>query len=217
MVMQALVLASGSQYRAGLLSRLGIEFKVISPDVDESAQPGELPADLAVRLAAKKAEAVRTRLVSSPDSPSEALQSGSQPSEPCENLQAIIVASDQVVSTGSTLLGKPLDSANACRQLARMSGQNVTFYTSLHLLDVHSQKCFTALDVTRATLRKLDADSIARYVERDQPLQCAGSFKVESLGISLFESISSEDPTALVGLPMIELCRGLSQFGLQIP
>ena len=217
MVMQALVLASGSQYRAGMLSRLGIEFQVISPDVDESAQAGELPADLAVRLAAKKAEAVRTTLVGSPGSPFEALQSRSLPSEPCENLQAIIIASDQVVSTGSTLLGKPLNFANACRQLARMSGQTVTFYTSLHLLDVHSQKCFTALDVTRATLRKLDADTIARYVERDQPLQCAGSFKVESLGISLFESISSEDPTALVGLPMIELCRGLSQFGLQIP
>ena len=122
-----------------------------------------------------------------------------------------------MASTGDTLLGKPLHAGNACRQLASMSGQTVIFHTSLHLLDVQTRKCYTALDVTRATLRKLDDSSIARYVERDQPLQCAGSFKVESLGISLFESVTSEDPTALIGLPMIELCRGLRQFGLCIP
>ena len=220
--MQALVLASGSQYRAELLTRLGIEFQVISPDIDESARTDEPPAELAVRLAAEKAEAARNRLLSLPASgsgslPSGALPSGASPSAAMQNPHAIIIASDQVASTRNTLLGKPLHAENACRQLASMSGQTVTFYTALHLLDVQSHTCFTALDTTLATLRKLDASTIARYVERDQPLHCAGSFKVESLGISLFESVASEDPTALVGLPMIELCRGLRQFGLQIP
>ena len=220
--MQALVLASGSQYRAELLTRLGIEFQVISPDIDESARTDEPPAELAVRLAAEKAEAARNRLLSllasgSGSLPSDALPSGALPSAAMPNPHAIIIASDQVASTRNTLLGKPLHAENACRQLASMSGQTVTFYTALHLLDVQSHTCFTALDTTLATLRKLDASTIARYVERDQPLHCAGSFKVESLGISLFESVASEDPTALVGLPMIELCRGLRQFGLQIP
>ena len=215
--MQALVLASGSQYRAELLTRLGIEFQVISPDVDESAHSGEMPAELAVRLAANKAEAARSRLLSLGDSQTGLSPSGAMPSGVLQNSHAIIIASDQVASTGNTLLGKPLHAENACRQLAGMSGRTVTFHTSLHLLHVQSHNCYTALDVTRATLRKLDTLTIARYVERDQPLQCAGSFKVESLGISLFESVISEDPTALVGLPMIELCRGLRQFGLQIP
>ena len=222
--MQALVLASGSQYRAGLLARLGIEFQVISPDIDESARTDEPPAQLAVRLAAEKAEAARNTLLSLSASGSDSLPStGSitirthSPSAALQNPHAIIIASDQVASTRNTLLGKPLHVENACRQLASMSGQTVTFYTSLHLLDVQTNTRYTALDTTHATLRKLDASTIARYVERDQPLHCAGSFKVESLGISLFESVASEDPTALVGLPMIELCRGLRQFGLQIP
>ena len=225
--MQALVLASGSQYRAELLARLGIEFQVISPDIDESARTDEPPAQLAVRLAAEKAEAAQIRLLSlrasrSGSLPStvllsDALPSSASPSAAKQNPPAIIIASDQVASTRNTLLGKPLHAENACRQLASMSGQTVTFYTALHLLDVQTHTCYTALDTTLATLRKLDASTIARYVERDQPLHCAGSFKVESLGISLFESVASEDPTALVGLPMIELCRGLRQFGLQIP
>lgn len=205
--MQALVLASGSQYRAGLLARLGVEFQTISPDINESAHAGEFPAELAKRLASEKAHAVMNELHSGSNSDSQAETHG----------QTIIIASDQVASSGDTLLGKPMTIRNACQQLASMSGRTISFYTSLHLLDLKSLDHYTAQDVTCATLRELDADTIARYVEQDQPLDCAGSFKVESLGISLFESVSSDDPTALVGLPMIELCRGLRQFGVQIP
>ena len=115
------------------------------------------------------------------------------------------------------LIGKPLSHEKAAQQLSAMSGQSVTFYTSLHLLDWPSGSTYTALDITRATLRMLDAQSIERYLKTDKPLDCAGSFKVESLGISLFDSISSQDPTALIGLPMIELCRGLRHLGWNVP
>ena len=205
--MQALVLASGSQYRAGLLARLGVEFQTISPDINESAHASEFPAELAKRLASEKAHAVMNELLSRSNSDSHAETHG----------QTIIIASDQVASYGDTLLGKPMTNRKACQQLASMSGRTIRFYTSLHLLDLKSLDRYVAQDVTCATLRELDAETIARYVERDQPLDCAGSFKVESLGISLFKSVSSDDPTALVGLPMIELCHGLRQFGVQIP
>lgn len=205
--MQALVLASGSQYRAELLTRLGIPFQTISPDIDESVRVEELPASLAQRLAQEKAIAAQHRWLQPRDTASSA--SG--------GTTALIIASDQVASVDKTRLSKPMDVDTAHRQLASMSGRTVSFHTALHLLDVTSQQCYQALDITHATLRELDSQTIARYVERDQPLDCAGSFKVESLGISLFESVRSEDPTALIGLPMIELCRGLRQFGLQVP
>ncbi|MFK7857827.1 MAG: nucleoside triphosphate pyrophosphatase [Granulosicoccus sp.] len=193
--MQAVVLASGSQYRAQLLTRLGIDFNVLSPDIDESALAGEPPAILSTRLACEKAHAA-SRLI---------------------DQACLIIASDQVVSNGHVTLGKPGTPDRARAQLASMSGQSVEFFTSLYILETSSGRHFTALDTTRATLRMLDEQSIARYVEADNPLDCAGSFKVETLGICLFESIESQDPTALIGLPLIKTCEGLRHFGLPLP
>jgi len=165
--MQGLVLASSSQYRAELLSRLGITFDTISPDIDESAHPGEPPDVLAKRLAQTKALAAV-----------QLLERRGQKLQSRHPGPTLVIASD---------------------------------------LDLQSGTHFSALDITRAKLRSLDSATIRRYVEYDKPLDCAGSFKVESLGISLFESIDSVDPTALIGLPMIELCKGLRQFGWQLP
>ncbi len=216
--MQVLVLASSSQYRAALLQRLNRPFRTLSPNIDESARPGEAPAALASRLALEKALAVAKML--KPDD------------------EALIIASDQVASFNNRRIGKPGTVPVACEQLLGMSGQQVTFHTAVCVLpnkyvstglspkraneqaptgNPDQTQPFTALDTTVAHLRSLDPGEIERYVKADNPLDCAGSFKVEALGISLFKSVDSRDPTALIGLPMITLCDGLRQFGLTIP
>jgi len=204
--MQAVVLASGSQYRARLLGRLGIEFEVMSPNIDETALIDESASELSIRLAREKADKVCQML--SQVSPSD----GEQSTE-----GHLIIASDQVACCGSIVLGKPETFEQAKRQLASMSGQCVDFFTSLCILQRPSNRYFTDLDVTRATLRILDEASIERYIAIDKPLDCAGSFKVESMGICLFDSVSNNDPTGLVGLPLIKVCEGLRQFGVQLP
>jgi len=204
--MQAVVLASGSQYRARLLGRLGIEFEVMSPNIDETALIDESASELSIRLAREKADKVCQML--SQASPSD----GEQSTE-----GHLIIASDQVACCGSIVLGKPETVEQAKRQLASMSGQCVDFFTSLCILQRPSNRYFTDLDVTQATLRILDEASIERYIAIDKPLDCAGSFKVESMGICLFDSVSSNDPTGLVGLPLIKVCEGLRQFGVQLP
>ncbi len=130
---------------------------------------------------------------------------------------AIVIASDQVASIGTQMLGKPGTIERACEQLAAMRGQRVVFSTGLYMLNTHNQQVFSALDITTAHLRMLSNAEIERYVDADQPLDCAGSFKVEALGISLFESVESQDPTALIGLPMIAVCQGLRELGVAIP
>jgi len=212
-----LVLASGSQYRAALLRRLQHPFSQFSPDIDESAKPDELPSELAQRLARQKACA--SSLQAYLDTlRSEALQTASRQSHPNDTDQgAIVIASDQVAAVGTQCLGKPGTVECACLQLAAMSGQQVVFSTALYMMNTSSKRVFSALDVTTAHLRRLGDAEIARYVDADQPLDCAGSFKVEALGISLFERIESQDPTALIGLPMIALCTGLRELGLAIP
>lgn len=198
--MQVLVLASGSQYRSQLLRRLGLPFVQCSPDIDETPQTGELPDALAQRLAQEKAQAESVTLCAA--NASEA---------------AIVIASDQVAACDKQLLGKPGSIDRAQAQLQAMSGRSVTFYTSLHLQCLSAAPAFTALDITTVRFRELSAAEIERYIAADDPLDCAGSFKAEALGISLFEAIDSSDPTALVGLPMIALCRGLRQLGVAIP
>ena len=193
--MQVLVLASGSRYRAELLERLKLPFSQVSPNIDETAKSGETPGNLATRLAVEKASVVR-----------------SLTSEP-----AFIIASDQVASLGSERLRKPGSVEAAQIQLRKMNGQSVDFFTSLCLLNTTTGEHFDALDHTRAQLRTLTKAEIHRYITSDLPLDCAGSFKVESLGITLFESIDSIDPTALIGLPLIALCKGLRQFGIALP
>lgn len=210
--MQVVVLASGSQYRAQLLTRLGVEFDTVSPDIDESAHPDETAAILAERLAKSKAEAAIGLLQrQSPES------IGPKRFEQRANASRIVIASDQVAHCDSLILGKPGTHAKACSQLANMSGRQVQFLTSLYMQDLGSGANFSALDITTVTVRALDEASIERYVAADKPLDCAGSFKVESLGISLFQSVRTDDPTALIGLPLIKVCEGFRAFGWTMP
>jgi septum formation protein len=181
-----LVLASTSRYRRELLARITPRIRQLAPDIDETPLPGELPAKLAMRLAEAKARAVADQCVG-----------------------ALVIGSDQVADLDGRILGKPGNAENARSQLTASSGRDVVFHTAVCLLDTRQQPVgvHTALDSTCVRFRRLNSGEIARYVEREQPLDCAGSFKSESLGITLFESIDSTDPTALIGLPMIALCR----------
>jgi septum formation protein len=187
-----IVLASTSPWRRELLGRLGLPFAVESPGVDETPAPGEDGRATAQRLARAKAHAVAVR-----------------------HPGALVIGSDQVCLAGARVLGKPGSAAAACAQLASLSGQRAVFATALCVLDGAGRREFDGCVDTTVDFLALDAARIARYVAREQPLDCAGSFKVEGLGISLFESVRSEDPTALVGLPMILLCRFLRAAGVE--
>lgn len=191
--MPDLILASTSVYRRALLERLGLPFDIARPDVDESPRPGEPPQTLAVRLARAKAEAV-------------AATAG----------PAWVIGSDQVAELDGRALGKPGTTDNAIAQLRSMSGREVRFLTALCLAGPDGRR-FEALDVTTVRFRTLSDDEIARYVERERPLDCAGSFKSEGLGIALFEAIDNRDPTALIGLPMIATARLLREAGFAVP
>ena len=191
--MPPLILASTSSYRRALLERLGLPFATARPEVDETPRPGEAPAALAVRLARAKAEAV-------------AAGTG----------DAWTIGSDQVAELDGRPLGKPGTAANAIAQLRAMSGREVRFHTALCLAGPDG-RCLEHLDLTVVRFRTLDEDEIARYVERERPLDCAGSFKCEGLGIALFEAIDNRDPTALIGLPLIATARLLREAGFAAP
>lgn len=182
-----LVLGSSSPFRRDLLARLGIPFTVLSPDIDETARAGESPRALALRLAGEKAQAVGR----------------SHPG-------GLIIGCDQVAHIGSRVFGKPGTHQNASRQLAEMSGQTVVFESALCLLDARSGRVQIDSIPTEITFRSLSASEIERYLHRDQPYGCAGSAKLESLGIALIERMCSDDPTAIIGLPLVRLCRMLA-------
>lgn len=187
-----LVLASTSPYRHALLQRFGLPFEVARPEVSEAHIDGELPPDRAARLSQAKAQAAaRTH----PD--------------------AVVIGSDQVAACGHTVLDKP-GTAERCRtQLSQLSGTGARFYTSCTVL---AREFRTAhLDTTTVVMRSLSAEEIERYVQRELPFDCAGAFKVESLGIALFESIETCDPTALIGLPLIWLAGALRSLGYPLP
>lgn len=190
------VLASTSRYRRELLARLTTSFRVQAPDVEEAALPGEPPFELARRLALEKARAVAAD---------------------CRS--ALIIGSDQVAELDGRALGKPgsIDAAHA--QLATCSGREVEFHTAVCVIDTRAGTgaVHSAVDCTRVVFRTLDAATINRYVERERPLDCAGSFKCEGLGIALFDRIETMDPTALVGLPLIALARLLRECGMEVP
>lgn len=192
--MPPLILASTSRYRAELLARLRIAFEQDAPLVEESARPGETAEKLAGRLARAKAVAV----------------SGRRPGHWC-------LGSDQAASCLGRLLGKPGTRDAACDQLSLMSGRTVVFATALALAHTDSLRPLVGLDLTRARLRRLTADEIERYVDAEPALDCAGSFKMEGLGITLFDSIESRDPTALIGLPLILTSRLLRKAGYTLP
>lgn len=192
--MRSLVLASTSIYRRSLLERLNLPFTVARPEVDESPLSGESPEALARRLALAKAEAVLAG-------------SGSG---------AWVIGSDQVAELDGLPLGKPGSHAAAVDQLRSMSGRDVRFLTALCLAGPDAQR-LQMLDITTVRFRMLADDEIERYVAREQPFDCAGSFKCEGLGIALFEAIDNRDPTALVGLPLIATSRLLRQAGFVVP
>ncbi len=192
--MPSLTLASTSVYRRTLLERLGLPFAIARPEVDESPLPGESPQALAERLALAKAEAVLAR---SDDG-------------------VWVIGSDQVAELDGWPLGKPGSHAVAVAQLQSMSGREVRFLTALCLAGPDGRR-LRALDVTTVRFRELGDDEIERYVAREQPLDCAGSFKSEGLGIALFEAIENRDPTALIGLPLIATARLLREAGFVVP
>ncbi len=191
--MPELILASSSRYRAALLRRLGLPFAVQSPDIDEAALPDERAEALVQRLARAKAANVFAMR---------------------EN--DIIIASDQVGVVdgpgGERILGKPGDRQSAITQLKALSGREVRFLTSLCVCHPGGEQL--GVDTTRVQFRKLEAHAAARYVDREKPLDCAGSFRSEGLGIALFERIEGNDPNALIGLPLIQLCEMLRRIGI---
>lgn len=189
-----LVLASTSVYRRELLQHLQLPFDTAGPEVDETALPDELPADTANRLAVAKARAVAQIF---PD--------------------ALIIASDQVAYLGKRVFGKPLVRECAIEQLRTMRGQTITFHTALCLLDSASGRVQTCGVPTEVRFRPLSDAEIERYVDREQPFNCAGSAKAEALGISLLEYIRGDDPNALIGLPLIALCGMLRAAGIELP
>ena len=189
-----IVLASTSRYRAGLLRLLLDNFEQIAPDVDEQPLPGEAPAARAARLAAAKAAAV----------------SG-------QHHHAVVIGSDQVAALGDAILHKPGSSDKAHEQLCASSGNTIDFHTGLCVLDGRRGRLQSHIDHTRVVFRTLADEEIRRYVVRERPFDCAGSFKSEGAGIALFERIESEDPTALIGLPLIALARLLRETGIPVP
>lgn len=183
----ALVLASSSPWRRELLKRLGLSFECANPDIDEKPVASEAPREMALRLAQQKAEALAQRYP-----------------------RHWIIGSDQVACLGNGVpLGKPGNHANAVTQLANSSGQRVSFYTSLFLLNSESGASQQHCEVFNVQFRTLSHAEIDAYLHREQPYQCAGAFMMEGLGISLFESLQGDDPNALIGLPLIALNRML--------
>lgn len=189
-----LILASTSAYRRSLLERLRLPFRVQAPHVDERARRSEKPAALVQRLARAKAAAI-ARI--EPD--------------------AWVIGSDQVAACGRQVLGKPQTRERCIEQLHKCSGRQVRFLTAVTLMRAASGQRFDVVDTTRVKFRRIDLAAIERYVDCEQPLDCAGGFKSEGLGIALFESIESTDPTALVGLPLIGLSRLLRRADFTLP
>ena len=189
-----IVLASTSRYRRELLQRLGIPFEVLSPEVDETRQDGESAQELVRRLSEAKAYA-----------------GGRQ------NNTALVIGSDQVAVIDDEILGKSGSHARAKTQLRRLSGRRVTFLTGLCLLDAESGNLQSDVIPFHVVFRNLNDDQIERYLRYEQPYDCAGSFRSEGQGIALFERMEGDDPTALVGLPLIRLTQMLAQAGILIP
>jgi septum formation protein len=190
----SIVLASGSRYRRGLLKRLGLEFKSWSPDIDESALPAEPPRQTAMRLARAKAEAGGKRFPS-----------------------AWIIGCDQVADLDGQPLGKPGNLENARQQLRQLSGHSVLFHTALCFWNARLERRHERLVTTDVAFRRLTDLEIDRYLEREPAFDCAGSAKSEALGISLLSRLGGDDPTALVGLPLIALSSMLRAEGFDVP
>lgn len=188
-----LVLASSSPWRRELLSRLGLAFECASPDIDETPQPGETASTLVQRLAGNKAHALGARFP-----------------------QHLIIGSDQVATLDDIILGKPGSHDRACEQLALCSGRIVTFHTGLALHDSASGDTDVTEEIFRVHFRPLSDADIDRYLRLEQPYQCAGSFRMEGLGIILFDRLEGRDPNTLIGLPLIALTDLLKKRGVDV-
>jgi len=186
-----IVLASSSKYRKELLQRLNIKFTCHSPDIDESLNHSLTLEDNVQQIAKKKAEAVSVFFP-----------------------EALIIASDQLCAIDDTVMGKPKNFENAFKQLKQASGKHVIFYTGLVVFNPQSNQYYNYCDQTTVVFRNLDDQAINSYLTYEHPYDCAGSFKVESLGVSLFDKIINQDPTALIGLPLIKLCHILRRNGV---
>lgn len=192
--MSQIVLGSSSPFRKQLLQQILDEFETCSPDIDETPLPNETPEELVKRLAVKKAEAVAVTFP-----------------------EALIIASDQVSVLDGNINGKPGNFENAVAQLKASSGKQVTFFTSLCLYDAKTKQLLLDVVPFHVHFRQLSDEKIRRYVEKEAPFNCAGSFKSEGLGISLFEKLEGDDPNSLIGLPLIKLVGMFEQKGIQIP
>lgn len=185
-----LILASSSRYRRELLDRLGLQYSCHSPDVDETRLEGETPLELSKRLARAKAQAVAQQFPGS-----------------------VVIGSDQVCDLNGTALGKPHTFERAVEQLTRMQGQKLVFHTAVCV--VHADGTFEeTVSDTVVTIRKLSERAIIDYLRREEPYDCAGSAKIEKLGIALMESVQSDDPTSLIGLPLMRVTTMLSHAGI---
>lgn len=189
-----IVLGSTSVYRKQLLERLGLKFVTAAPDIDESSRLDESPDNLVVRLAESKARAV----------------AGEFP-------ESLVIGSDQVACINGKILGKPGSRSAATKQLTAASGRKVTFLTGLCLLNTATGRARTLCEPFHVHFRSLDSGQIERYLDKEKPYDCAGSFKSEGLGIALFERLEGNDPNALVGLPLIRLVQLLANEGVEVP
>ncbi|KFN20769.1 Maf family protein [Aeromonas bestiarum] len=189
-----LILASTSRYRKALLEKLALPFECAAPEVDESPLPGEPAEALVARLALAKASAIADRFD-----------------------QGLIIGSDQVCVCDGQILGKPGTVEKAVAQLMAAQGRSVTFHTGLCVLDAASGRAEQLVEPFTVHFRTLDEAALRRYVEAEQPLDCAGSFKCEGMGIVLFKGLEGRDPNALIGLPLIGLIELLARHGLALP
>ena len=177
------ILGSGSSARKKVLSQLGILFNVISPDIEEKIKKDESVAENTSRLAREKADAVKNQI----------------------NYEALILSGDQVLSCEDMIYGKPLTADIAKNQLRNFSNKNATFVTSICLLDTRNNNYQVDTVETKISFRELSDEEISNYIEREKPFQCAGSFKSEGLGMALITSVTSEDPHAILGIPLVKL------------
>lgn len=191
--MNPIVLASGSAYRAELLRKLRLDFSVRPANIDEGLHPDEAPGDAALRLARNKALAL---------------------ADPCP--RHLIIGSDQIAVCGGNFLNKPGGREQAISQLQMQSGRSTRFYTAVSILDSGSGRMVSDLDISTVHFKTLSDSQIERYVDIEQPYDCAGSFKSEVLGIALFSAIEATDPNALIGLPLIKLVELLSKFDVRV-
>ena len=190
---RALILGSTSRYRRELLQRLRVPFDVVSPDVDETPLPGEAPQALATRLALAKAKAVAAL-----------------------HPNAVVIGSDQVAVFKQRIIGKPHTIDNAVMQLREFSGQTVTFLTGLALVNAQNGNSQLVVEPFEVSFRSLSDAEIRAYIAKEQPLDCAGSFKSEGLGISLFSKLNGNDPNSLIGLPLLQLNQMLLNEGVNV-